>query len=152
MGDDIQAIKAGILEIADVFVINKADHPGADRLQAELETMLSLGDEVERKEIVRTVAIRDDGTEPLVAAIRRHRASSEADGRSGTRRRRQSLWRFLDLLRERLLETAVEKCLPGDAVERTAGEIAARRIDPYAATERVLERIDFGGGCAEKNP
>src|SRR4029453_16329588 len=52
MGDDIQAIKAGILEIADVFVINKSDQPGADRLQAELETMMSLGEAAERKEIV----------------------------------------------------------------------------------------------------
>jgi len=84
MGDDIQAIKAGILEIADVFVINKSDQPGADRLQAELETMMSLGEAADRKEIVRTVAVRDEGVEELVAAVERHRRSAEASGERAT--------------------------------------------------------------------
>jgi LAO/AO transport system kinase len=138
MGDDIQAIKAGILEIADVFVINKSDQPGADRLQAELETMMSLGEAAERREIVRTVAVREEGIGELVAAVERHRAQAESTGERARRRERQSLARFVDLLRQRLLDAAFERALPAGAMETIAAEIAARRLDPYAAVERVL--------------
>ena len=150
MGDDIQAIKAGILEIADVFVINKSDQPGADRLQAELETMMSLGEAAERKEIVRTVAVREEGIEALVAAIERHRKAAEASGERARRRERQSLARFVDLLRQRLLEAAIEKELPGDAMQTIAGEIAARRLDPYAAVERVLGALGLDARGADR--
>ena len=146
MGDDIQAIKAGILEIADLFVINKADTPGADRLQAEMEAMMSLGDGAARKEMVRTVAVRDEGTAELVAAIARHGAASEASGAGADRRRQQSLSRFLELLRERLLEAVTSRHLSGKELEQTAEKIAARRLDPYAATDRVLRKIGLDGG------
>lgn len=157
MGDDIQAIKAGILEIADVFVINKSDQLGADRLQAELETMMSLGDAAERKEIVRTVAVREEGIEELVEAVDRHRRTAEVSGERATRRERQSLARFVDLLRQRLLEAAIERALPGAAMETIAGEIAARRLDPYAAVERVLASLGLdaravGNSAAPKGP
>ena len=143
MGDDIQAIKAGILEIADVFVINKSDQPGADRLQAELETMMSLGEAAERKAIVRTVAVREEGIEPLVEAVEAHRLASEASGERLERRERQSLARFVDLLRQRLLDAAIERALPGSAMEAIAEEIAARRLDPYAAVDKVLGSLGF---------
>jgi LAO/AO transport system kinase len=143
MGDDIQAIKAGILEIADIFVINKSDNPGADRLQAELESMMSLGDAAARREIVRTVAIRGEGTPALLAAIARHRAAAEAGGGGGRRRTRQSRGRFLDLLRHRLTEAAIASCLPEGGLDRVADEIASRAIDPYAAVDQVLGRIRF---------
>ena len=150
MGDDIQAIKAGILEIADVFVINKSDQPGADRLQAELETMMSLGEAAERREIVRTVAVRDEGIEELVAAIERHRQSAEASGERAKRRERQSLARFVDLLRQCLLDAAIERALPTGEMEAIAGEIAARRLDPYAAVERVLGSLGLEPRTAGK--
>jgi LAO/AO transport system kinase len=148
MGDDIQAIKAGILEIADIFVINKADQAGADRLQAELDTMMSLGAAAGRREIVRTVAVRAEGIAELAAAVGRHRVCAESSGDGLRRRSRQSQSRFLDLLRARLLDEAVAGCLPGGAVERIAEDIAARRVDPYAAVERVLGGITFSGGDA----
>lgn len=150
MGDDIQAIKAGILEIADVFVINKSDQPGADRLQAELETMMSLGEAAERKEIVRTVAVRDEGIEELVAAVERHRRSAEASGERAQRRERQSQARFVDLLRQRLLDAAIERALPDGTMESIAREIAARRLDPYAAVERILGSLGLDKGGAGK--
>lgn len=150
MGDDIQAIKAGILEIADVFVINKSDQPGADRLQAELETMMSLGEAAERKEIVRTVAVRDEGIEELVAAVERHRRSAEASGERAQRRERQSQARFVDLLRQRLLDAAIERALPDGTMESIAREIAARRLDPYAAVERILGSLGLDTGGAGK--
>ena len=150
MGDDIQAIKAGILEIADVFVINKSDQPGADRLQAELETMMSLGEAADRKEIVRTVAVRDEGVEELVAAVERHRLSAEASGERAKRRARQSQARFVDLLRQRLLDAAIAQALPGDAVESIGRDIAERRLDPYAAVERVLESLGWRPRAAGK--
>src|SRR2546425_9955291 len=103
-GDDIQAIKAGLLEIADLFVINKADHPGADRLAADLEGMLSLG---ERRSwtppIVPCVATEGKGIDDLAKAIERHRDFLREGDRLNERRRLGLRARFLEILRDRLL-------------------------------------------------
>jgi LAO/AO transport system kinase len=92
LGDDIQAIKAGILEIADIFVVNKADREGADRTVRELEAMLNLVPEPPpwRPEVVRTVAQDRQGVDTLLAAIERHHGFLTASGRLGERRRRQA--------------------------------------------------------------
>ena len=147
MGDDIQAIKAGILEIADIFVINKSDREGTDRLQTELETMLAMvpseaGGPLQ-PEILRTVAIRDEGTAELAEAIARRIARDPAA--AARRRWEQSASRFLDLLRDRLLDRARDACLPDGEFDRIVGEISDRRIDPYTAVEQVLNKIRFGG-------
>ena len=147
MGDDIQAIKAGILEIADIFVINKSDREGTDRLQTELETMLAMvpweaGGPLQ-PEILRTVAIRDEGTAELAEAIARRIARDPAV--AARRRRELSASRFLDLLRDRLLDRARDACLPDGEFDRIVGEISQRRIDPYTAVEQVLNKIRFGG-------
>src|SRR6185436_15364491 len=81
LGDDIQAIKAGILEIADVFVINKADREGVDRTVKDLEMMLSLGEHgAWLPPVVKTVAARDEGVDRVIAEIERHREHLEASG------------------------------------------------------------------------
>jgi LAO/AO transport system kinase len=146
LGDDIQAIKAGILEIADIFVINKADRPGADRLQSDLESMLSmnpggtLGGQ-SAPTIVRTVAIHDEGTEKLAMMIeRREHADPES---AAERRKQQCAARFVDLLQDRLLERAQSHFLPDGVFERLVEEIASRRTDPYSAVESIIDRIRF---------
>ncbi len=143
MGDDIQAIKAGILEIADLFVVNKADRPGADRLIADLQTMLSYGiaEGRLRPEIVRTVAVEGQGMDELVAAAERFLASS-GSARRALRRRDRAENRFLSLLSERLLTKVVGAAFAERALEATVEEIAERRIDPYTAVERVLARVE----------
>src|SRR6266702_1433696 len=103
-GDDIQAIKAGLLEIADLFVINKADHPGADRLASDLEGMLSLAEKRDwTPPILECVAIEGKGIEPLAEAIARHRAFLGEGNRLADRRRAGLRARFLDILRDRLI-------------------------------------------------
>jgi LAO/AO transport system kinase len=143
MGDDIQAIKAGILEIADLFVINKADRPGADRVEADLDYMLSLvGDNGGPKpQILRTVAVRDEGVGEVIEAIARYLESAGPERRE-QRRRERAESRFLGLLRERLVERVLASGLPGDALERTVREIATRQTDPYTAVEAILERVE----------
>jgi LAO/AO transport system kinase len=143
MGDDIQAIKAGILEIADLFVVNKADRPGADRLAADLEAMLALAPDgaAFRPEILRTVAVRGEGVGGLQAGIVRFLQGRGAERRAARRRERAEA-RFLALLREQLLERVVKRVLSADEMEETVSAIAERRIDPYAAAERVLRRVE----------
>ena len=143
MGDDIQAIKAGILEIADLFVINKADRPGAERVQADLEYMLALVPEGAgvRPGIVRTVAVRDEGIADVKAGVR---AFLERSGpvRRAARRRERAGSRFLSLLADRLLETVRRAVLTDGDFEKTVEEIAERRLDPYTAAESVLRRLE----------
>ncbi len=143
MGDDIQAIKAGILEIADLFVINKADRPGAERVQSDLEYMLSLApsDAAPRPAIVRTVAIRGEGVAEVKEAVA---AFLERSGpaRRAARRRERAESRFLSLLADRLMETVRGTVLSDGAYERTIRDIAERKIDPYTAAERVLRHVE----------
>ena len=143
MGDDIQAIKAGILEIADLFVINKADRPDADRLAADLEAMMALGadDGRHRPEIVRTVAVRDEGIGGLEEGIRRF-AEGPGTLRRASRGRERAEARFRAILYERLVDGVLLRVLPGEGLSATVDEIAERRIDPYAAVERVLSRLE----------
>jgi LAO/AO transport system kinase len=142
MGDDIQAIKAGILEIADVFVVNKADRPGADRVVADLDAMMSLVPSASRPRpaIYRTVAVSGEGIEELRGGLDAFVAGSAADLRN-TRRRQRAEMRFLAILTERFLHDVRDRVLAGARFDETVAEIADRRLDPYSAAERVL-----GGG------
>jgi len=143
MGDDIQAIKAGILEIADLFVINKADRPGADRVDADLAYMLSLVADEDRwtPEILRTVAVRDEGVTELIAGIARYLEGAGPDRRA-RRRRDRAETRFLDLLRERLVGRVLEHALGAGDQERIVRAIADRQTDPYTAVDEILERVE----------
>ena len=113
MGDDIQAIKAGILEIADLFVINKADRDGADRLHADLESMLSLAAESDRPRpsIHRTVAVTDEGVGELLQAIRDFLRNTDSLRRE-KRRADRAESRFLALLEEQLTGRVLAEALP----------------------------------------
>jgi LAO/AO transport system kinase len=143
MGDDIQAIKAGILEIADLFVINKADRPGADRLESELTYMMDLSDGRSRvkPEILRTIAVRNEGIAELCAGIRdfMDRAGKQ---RRQERRRDRAEARFRAVLADRVVSRVVETVFPGDAIDQVVEEIAERRIDPYSAADRVIRRME----------
>ena len=138
MGDDVQAIKAGILEIADVFVINKADRPGADKVAADLEAMMGLGagDPI-RAPIFRTVATAGEGVAALCAGLLAFVAGSSALRRE-TRRRERAAMRFQSVLVERFLRDVRARLLPADRLEAIVTEIAERRVDPYTAAENLL--------------
>jgi len=139
MGDDVQSLKAGIMEIAHIFVINKADREGADRVAADVDGMLSLADWTGRwrPRTVATVALTGRGIAELVAGVAEHR--STALGASTVRRRALSRTRFLNLLREQLLREAARRV--GEAtLEAAITEIAERRTDPYTASDRVVRQ------------
>ena len=132
-GDDVQALKAGIMEIADIFVVNKADRDGADRLVSAVESNLSLhsyGPGQWRPPIVKTVATTGMGIVQLVEAIRAFRAHAEATNVS--RRLVRSESRIRELVSERLM-ARLDKSALAAMVER----VAAREIDPYSAADQL---------------
>jgi LAO/AO transport system kinase len=145
MGDDIQAIKAGILEIADLFVINKADRPGADKVSAELDAMMGLAPAASapRPPIFRTVATSGEGVVALRDGLSAYVTSAGAVRRAKRRWERAEM-RFLSVLTERFLRDVRLRLLPGSRFAEIVSEIADRRIDPYSAADRVLEEGGAG--------
>jgi len=138
LGDDIQAIKAGVLEIADVLVVNKADRPGADDAARDLAQMLSLAkDRPWRTPIVRTSAQTGDGLPQLVEAIDKHRAWSRESGDHIERRRAAARSEVETLLQEALLRE-LEGRVGESRLDAAVARVADRAIDPYAAVEELL--------------
>jgi GTPase len=143
MGDDIQAIKAGIMEIGDIFVINKADRDGVYATEKELESLLSLASRDDQWDppIVKTIATENSGISDLANAITRF-TETQRDGKtSGTRRRAIARWRIVELLRERLLAEAIGSQTSSAALERLADEVATRRRDPYSAVDELIQGL-----------
>jgi LAO/AO transport system kinase len=139
MGDDIQAIKAGILEIADVFVINKADRPGADKVAADLDAMMALAPTAAavRPPIFKTVAVSGEGVEALRDGLT-SRVNATGDAQRDERRRQRAEMRFLGVLTDAFLRDVRSRLLPGPRFAALVQEIAERKLDPYTAAERVL--------------
>jgi LAO/AO transport system kinase len=140
MGDDIQAIKAGIMEIGDVFVINKADREGVLRTQKELESLLSLAHRPDMWEppIIKTVATESKGIEDLAAAIGSYLTFEPGGAASSERRRAIARWRLTELLRERLLADLLSRNGSSEKLDSLAVEIAEKKNDPYSAIEEML--------------
>ena len=138
LGDDIQAIKAGVLEIADVLVVNKADRPGADDAARDLAQMLSLAkDRPWKTPIVRTSAQSGDGLPQLVDAIDKHRAWSRESGDHVERRRAAARSEVEALLQEALLRE-LEGRVGESRLDAAVARVADRAIDPYGAVEELL--------------
>ena len=136
-GDAMQANKAGLLEVADIFVINKADRAGVAETRRDLEQMLDLGGPYEwRPPILEAIATTGDGVEGLLDAISSH-ATFLADGRLEAHRRRQAA-RELDQVIAASLRARVADLAHGEAYERALEEIVALRSDPYHAAEQLL--------------
>ena len=134
-GDAVQAAKAGLLEVADVFVINKADRDGVRAAERELAQMLELTPTERKPEIVKTVATKGEGIDELWAAIARHRAAQSADDLARARRRRAAA-EIRDIATERYRARLEERA--GGLVARLAADVEARRLDPYEAAERLI--------------
>jgi LAO/AO transport system kinase len=144
-GDSIQALKAGVMEIPDIIVVNKADHPLTDTMIREIRGVLSLKPTVEggwRVPIVKTEAVRGEGVADLVVKLDEHRAHIEAEGTLSERRRRNLRSEVLALCTFRLraqLEDAVQE---DEEFAKLLDEVVARRLDPASAAARILERFD----------
>jgi LAO/AO transport system kinase len=140
-GDDVQALKAGIMEIADIFVVNKADRDGADRLVQSVSAMLALqtvkpGDW--RPPILKTVATAGMGVPELLETVAQFRAHT-ADMRASRQRVRQE-FRLRDLLSHRFMHI-VEETLPPGELQRIIDGIASREVDPYSAASDIMRRV-----------
>ena len=146
-GDDVQAIKAGIMEIGDVFVVNKADREGADRMVQSIEMNLSLntyesGDW--RPPVVKTVATTGDGVDGLWQSVE---ACSSAGKSSAERRLRRQHTRLRHLLADACVQR-IEQALPPGALSHAAARVAARQTDAYSAVEEMLRTV-FGRSAPE---
>lgn len=144
MGDDIQNMKAGLMEIADVFVLNKSDRDGVNRLEIELEAMLQLAPERDgwKPKIIRTVATENKGVDELASAItefREHFANSRV-----REERKIEHWRrkLLALAGEEVVRRAVSGAEGEAALDHLAREVATRAKDPYAAARELLARAE----------
>jgi LAO/AO transport system kinase len=169
MGDDVQAIKAGVLEIADVFAVNKADREGSDRTVKDLQLMLELRrstatrgghdhDAFHRMQrttaedphdpgwweppIVKTVATQDQGVAELLQAVERHREHLVRSGERARREVARARAAFLTLLRERLMQRAVARLTEEEGqLDDLAARIAAREADPWELAEELASRL-----------
>jgi len=141
MGDDIQAIKAGIMEIGDVFVINKADREGVLRTQKELEALLSLAHRPDmwNPPIIKTIATESKGIDDLSAAIASYVDFQRSNESALDRRHAIARWRLTELLRERLLADLLSRNGTGERLNELAAEIADKRLDPYSAVEELIQ-------------
>src|SRR5438034_752173 len=140
-GDEVQALKAGIMEIADIFVVNKADREGADRLATAVETNLALHSYSEgewRPPIVQTVATSGRGVPELVEAVWRFREHSAKT--QSSRRRTRSEYRLRDLVSQRFMDHLEREVMKRDELQRIVDRIAAREVDPYSAASDLLKR------------
>jgi LAO/AO transport system kinase len=137
-GDSVQAAKAGLLEVADLFVVNKADRPGAAETARDLEGMLELAGALEwRPPIVRTVATTGEGVDDLWDAIRRHRAWLESDGGREQRRQERLRAEVRGIVAERLAERADALCR-GPTFDALVEEVATGARDPYDVADALL--------------
>ena len=167
MGDDVQAIKAGILEVADIFAVNKADLDGADRVVRELRSMLEVRraasgsphgpvrshslagvrpvaapDSQWEPPIIKLSAGKDEGVDKLLALVDSHREFLDRSGERKTRERARATMQFITLLRERLMRTALEKLeREKGRLDEVAGRIAERTADPYQLAEEIAGEL-----------
>jgi LAO/AO transport system kinase len=137
-GDEVQAAKAGLLEVADIFVVNKADRPGADATVSDLSGMLELGHgHAWRPPIVRTVAIDGEGVAELRAEIGAHRAFLEADGGLAVRRRARLASELRALVVEQVLARS-GGITQGARFDAIVDEVVSMEMDPYTAVDALL--------------
>ncbi len=151
MGDDIQAIKAGLMEIGDLFVVNKADRDGVAKTVRELKTMLEMSLEKHEKDgwyppVLPVTAVAEEGIDELYQAIADHRAFLQQDGGDILRQREITRVKnqLTELLKENLMNVAVEHLGGMEAIHKTAEDIIDRRQDPYRVCRELVQGL-LGG-------
>ncbi len=143
LGDDIQAIKAGIMEIGDVFAINKADLDGADRTKIEIEMMLDLNEnKAWRPPVCKVVAVENSGMDILLGHIQEHRTFLSESGELVKRRARNIRNELMDLVRDRVMEFITRETGKKLTVDDLVQRIVAKDMDIYSAVEYIMEAIN----------
>jgi LAO/AO transport system kinase len=152
LGDGVQGLKAGVMEIADIFVLNKSDYSGSDSLEQQVRTALSIGLALARKPpawqppIVQTVATRSEGVDELRDALRHF--LDVAHQTSSFQSRRHELWRqrIMGIVRERMMRQVLPNPSENNTLNEQAAEVAARRMDPYSAAEVIFKQAGWDAG------
>ena len=141
LGDDIQNMKAGLMEIGDIFVLNKADREGADRLEEQLHAMLSLvmPSDGWHPPVIRTVATENKGIEELGATVEKFRKHFEDSGQRQEKRIQHWQNRLIEMLESRLLEKVLGGKAGEERLHALAREVAARKKDPFTAVSEILK-------------
>ncbi|GMG97582.1 methylmalonyl Co-A mutase-associated GTPase MeaB [Tepidimicrobium xylanilyticum] len=142
LGDDIQAIKAGIMEIADIFAINKADLDGADKTQLEIEMNLDLNESRDyRPPVVKVSASKNENIDKLLDKIMEHRGYLEKTGELFRRRKRNTKLEIVKLVEEELMNLIMDKALEENLLDNLSEEVLLKNLDPYSARDKVLGLI-----------
>jgi LAO/AO transport system kinase len=152
MGDDVQTIKAGIMEIADIYVINKSDREGTERVEREIRAMQSLA---ARKDawtppIIKTVATEATGISALAAAIVQYEQFLAREGLALQKRAQSWRERLLEMLRDALLRRVTGEYLPPETIARYAAEIAEHKRDPYTLVDEIVASLGPAAQGAER--
>ena len=149
LGDDIQNMKAGLMEIGDIFVLNKSDREGADRLEEQLHAMLSMTmPRVDRSAVsggwhppvIRTVATENKGIDKLAEAIAKFRTHFESSGERAKKHTEHWRNRLIELIESRLLDRVLNAAGGEAALNRLAADVAERRKDPFSAVNEILAK------------
>jgi len=142
LGDDIQAIKAGILEIGDIFVINKCERDGADKLERELRGTLEMGPKREddwMPLIFKTEALKGKGIFELIYGIYQHREKLMASDHFEKKRLERAKWEFLCILDSELRDTIIERLKKDKRLGKIIDDLTKRKTNPYSTVQKILE-------------
>lgn len=141
LGDDIQAIKAGIMEIGDIFAINKADRDGAKRTAREIEMMLDFNHSEWRPPVELVIAINNEGIDNLLEHIAKHREYLESTGLLEERRTKNSKFELIDLIQQKLMRELLDKSNKEELIDKLSRDVAQRKSDPYTASEVIYIEV-----------
>ena len=145
MGDDIQALKAGIMEIGDIFVINKCDRPGVEKMERAILAMLSLAHRPDGWQplVIKTVATEGQGIDEVIDSIQQCQMFFQGSPARLEKKKDAARQRLITLLQERLLKTTVEKALPDGKLDSIVEQIANRQQDPYSVVDEIIRSLRF---------
>jgi LAO/AO transport system kinase len=141
LGDDIQAIKAGIMEIGDVFAVNKADRDGAKRTAREIDMMLDFNKADWRPPVELVVAIENKGIEELLQHIEEHKKYLRETREFEARRIKNSKFEIIDLVQQKMMSVLLDKSNKEDMIDTLSKDVAMRNTDPYTASENVFKKV-----------
>ena len=143
LGDDIQAIKAGIMEIADVFAVNKSDLDGADKTVVEIEMTLDLNEKKDyRPPVVQVIANKNKDVDILLDKVIEHKDYLESSGELKKRRSRNIKLEILKLVQEELMGIILSKTKQGNYIEQLSESVSSREIDPYTAKDKIIDLME----------
>jgi LAO/AO transport system kinase len=145
MGDDVQALKAGIMEIGDIFVINKCDHIGVEKMESAVLATLSLAHRPDLWEppVVKTVATEGRGIDELLETVQRFQSYRQNSTALLEKKKESTRQRLIALLEERLLAAAMQQVFPGEEIDKVVERIVGGQQDPYSTVDEVIRNLRF---------